>query len=97
MALLVDEKYRNLMTSVHEANLEKFRQELQQVGYHPRACLYAKTLDNVVHVIAQLGRDDFLRSIIEIFPDDHKTLLEVTNVGGTAMFTSVTVVYSDSH
>lgn len=77
---LVDEKYRDLINSVHGDNLEKFKSELQKIGndFHPKNCLYVKTQDNVIHVIAQLGRVDFLLEILKVAPD----LFEMPNLDG---------------
>lgn len=81
MALL-DEKYRDLINSVHGDNLEKFKSELVKIGvdhdFHPKNCLYVKTQDNVIHVIAQLGRVDFMLEMLKVAPE----LLELPNLDG---------------
>lgn len=78
---LIDERYRALMNSVHQNDFPKFREELEKIGndgYHPKHCMYSKTHDNVMHIIAQLGRNDFLHAMIE----HCKEMIEIMNVDG---------------
>lgn len=80
---LVNEDYRDLMNAVHRKDLDAFKRELSKIknceNYHPKHCLYAKTQDNCVHLIAQLGLVDFLLELIKISGSD---LLQVGNVDG---------------
>ena len=79
---LIDSKYRELVNSVHHHDLQKFKQILCQSDYHPRLCVYSKTKDTLIHVIAQLGFVEFLEFIASQFPEDIKELFECKNVDG---------------
>ncbi len=79
---LNDDKYRDLMNSVHQVNFSLFKQELAKVktvkDYHPRHCTYPKTKDNIVHVIAQLGLLQFMNELAKVCPD----ILQLENADG---------------
>ena len=81
---LSEEKYRNLVNSVHLNDLTLFKSELEKTcengEYNLQNCHYLKTQDHLMHVIAQLGRFEFLDHIIQISSD--MNILEVTNIDG---------------
>ena len=79
---LIDIKYRELINSVHHNDMQKFKEILCQSDYHPRSCVYSKTKDSLIHVIAQLGRVEFLQFIASQFPEDIQELFECKNVDG---------------
>lgn len=75
---LIEDKYKDLMGAVHHDDLDVFKTQLEHL--HPKHCLYAKSLDNVVHIIAQLGREPFLNAVIDKFKaNELLELLEIRN------------------
>ena len=79
---LIDSKYRELISSVHHNDMQKFKEILCQRDFHPRSCVYSKTKDSLIHIIAQLGRVEFLQLIASQFPEDIQELFECRNVDG---------------
>ena len=85
---LAEEKYRNLVNSVHLNDLTKFKSELEKLAvedgknaeYHLKNCYYVKTQDHLMHVIAQLGRIEFLDHLIQNFSS--LNILEIYNLDG---------------
>ena len=85
---LAEEKYRNLINSVHLNDLNKFKSELEKLAvedgntseYHLKNCYYVKTQDHLMHVIAQLGRIEFLDHLIQNFSS--LNILEIYNLDG---------------
>ena len=79
---LVDDKYRDLMAAAHHNDLPAFEKALSRANddetWHPHRCTYAKTLDSVIHVIAQLGHVKLLDALLQRFPNDLD--LEIRNV-----------------
>jgi ankyrin repeat protein len=82
---LVEDKYHDMMAAVHHNDLAAFENQLTRFDdpsndFHLHRCCYSKTLDNVLHVIAQLGRVDFLNALITKHPNDLD--LEIKNADG---------------
>ena len=83
---IAEEKYRNLVNSVHLNDLAMFKNELEKIvdgndcEYYLKNCYYVKTQDHLVHIIAQLGRKEILLHLIERCTD--LKILEVPNVDG---------------
>lgn len=98
---LAEEKYRNLMNSVHLNDLTMFKKELAKTIEETeddclKNCSYGKTKDHLMHVIAQLGRSEFMIEIIQRCPD--MKILEICNSDGktplheAAQFSKVDIV-----
>ena len=98
---LAEEKYRNLMNSVHLNDLTMFKKELAKTIEETeddclKNCFYVKTKDHLMHVIAQLGRSEFMIEIIQRCPD--MKILEICNSDGktplheAAQFSKVDIV-----
>ncbi len=81
---LVEDKYRDLMSAAHKGDVAAFEKELAKsnddASYHPHRCLYAKTLDSVLHVIAQHGHVQLLDVLVQRYPNDLD--LEIKNADG---------------
>jgi len=81
-----EQKFRNLVNSVQLNDLVLFKSELDKLGgvdnceYVLKDCYYVKTQDHLVHIIAQLGRNEILLHLIE--KCSGLKILEVPNVDG---------------
>ena len=69
---LINEDFRSMVNAVRNDDFEVFEREISDK--HPIFCVYAKTKDSIMHVIAQYGRIKFLEVIINKFSADEDLL-----------------------
>ena len=75
---LINEDFRSMVNAVRNDEFDIFEREISDK--HPVSCVYAKTKDSIMHVIAQYGRFKFLEAIINKFSaEDLQKLLQFPN------------------